>query len=104
MLDVASMGLHVAQMTSLKGMQHAYDAVTVNGAKALGLKGYGLEPGSRADIVILQAKSPIEALQLKPARLFVIRNGDVIARTPLQENYVTFGGKEELVSFSKGLF
>lgn len=104
MLDVASMGLHVAQMTSLSGMQHAYDAVTVNGAKALGLEGYGLEPGCKADIVILQATSPIEALQLKPNRLFVIRNGDVIARTPSQENYVTLGGEEEPVSFSKGLF
>ncbi len=104
MLDVASMGLHVAQMTSLEGMQHAYDAVTVNGAKVLGLQGYGLEPGNRADLVILQAKSPIEALQLKPARLFVIRNGDVIARTPPQENYVSFGGKEEQVSFSTGMF
>ena len=104
MLEVASMGLHVAQMTSLSGMQHAYDAVTVNGAKALGLEGYGLEPGCKADIVILQAASPIEALQLKPNRLFVIRNGDVIARTPSQENYVTLGGEEEPVSFSKGLF
>lgn len=104
MLEVASMGLHVAQMTSLSGMQRAFDAVTINGAKVLGLEGYGLEPGCRADIVILQASSPIEALQLKPNRLFVIRNGEVIARTPEQENYVTLRGEEEPVSFSKGRF
>lgn len=104
MLGVAHMGLHVAQMTSLKGMQAAYDAVTVNGAKALGLEGYGLEPGCQADLVILQARSPIEALQLQPARLFVIRKGVVIARTPAAKNYLSLGEKEEQVSFSKGLF
>ncbi|RTE66719.1 cytosine deaminase [Amphritea opalescens] len=103
MLEVASMGLHVAQMTSLKGMQQAYDAVTVNGAKVMGLEGYGLEPGCHADLVILQANSPVEALQLKPNRLFVIRRGVVIARTPLQQHYVNVTGTEEPVNFSKGL-
>ena len=33
-------------------------------------------------MVILQADSPQEALRLKPARLFVIRRGKVIAETP----------------------
>ncbi|WP_417227872.1 amidohydrolase family protein [Amphritea sp.] len=103
MLEVASMGLHVAQMTSLKGMQQAYDAVTVNGAKVLGLEGYGLEPGCYADLVILQARSPIEALQLKPARLYVIRRGKVIATTPEQQRSIMLGGQQQAVSFSTGL-
>ena len=33
-------------------------------------------------MVILQAANPQEALRLKPARLFVIRRGTVIAETP----------------------
>jgi cytosine deaminase len=33
-------------------------------------------------MVILQAANPQEALRLKPARLFVIRRGSVIAETP----------------------
>jgi cytosine deaminase len=103
MLEVASMGLHVAQMTSLKGLQQAYDAVTVNGAKVLGLKDYGLEPGCHADLVILQARSPIEALQLKPARLFVIRRGKVIATTPEQQRSIILDGQQQPVSFSTGL-
>ena len=37
------MGLHVAHMTSLAGMRAAFDAVTVNAAKLMGLDGYGLE-------------------------------------------------------------
>ena len=82
MLEVAHMGLHVAQMTGRQEIQQMFDAVTVNGALALGLEGYGLERGCRADLVILQAKNAHEALRLKPARLYVIRRGRIIARTP----------------------
>ena len=82
MLEVAHMGLHVAQMTGVEQMQQIFAAVTTNGARVLGLKDYGLEPGCHADMVILQAANPQEALRLKPARLFVIRRGIVIAETP----------------------
>jgi cytosine deaminase len=82
MIEVAHMGLHVAQMTAVDQMQQIFEAITTNGARALGLEGYGLEPGCHADIVILQARDPQEALRLKPARLFVIRRGTVIAETP----------------------
>jgi cytosine deaminase len=76
------MGLHVAQMTGVEQMQQMFAAVTTNAAKVLGLENYGLEPGCHADMAILQAASPQEALRLKPARLFVIRRGTVIAETP----------------------
>ena len=82
MLEVAHMGLHVAQMTGVDQMRQIYEAVTYNGAKVMGLEGYGLEPGCCADIVILQAADIHEALRLKPARLFVIRRGKIIAQTP----------------------
>jgi cytosine deaminase len=82
MLEVAHMGLHVAQMTGQAQMRQIFDAVTVNAAKVMGLEGYGLEAGCRADLVILQARDPHEALRLKPARLHVIRRGKIIAETP----------------------
>ena len=82
MLEVAHMGLHVAQMTGMEEMHGIFNTITINGAKAMALEGYGLKPGCKADIVILQASDPVEALRLRPARLFVIRNGKVIARTP----------------------
>ena len=44
MLEVASMGVHVAQMTSREAMRWCFDAVTVNPARAMHLEGYGLEP------------------------------------------------------------
>jgi len=82
MLEVAHMGLHVAQMTGVDQMRQIFEAVTYNGAEVMGLEGYGLAPGCRADVVILQAADIHEALRLKPARLFVIRGGKVIAETP----------------------
>lgn len=104
MLEVANMGLHVAQMTGLEQMRQAFAAVTENGARVLGLEGYGLDVGCHADFVVLQAQSPVEALQLKPNRLFVVRRGQVIARTPAQENFVSLGAGEESLSFSTGRF
>ena len=82
MLEVAHMGLHVAQMTGVDQMRQIFEAVTYNGAKAMGLEGYGLAPGCRADIVVLQAANVHDALRLKPARLYVIRHGNIIAQTP----------------------
>ena len=80
MLEVAHMGLHVAQMTGVTEMKRMFDAVTVNGAQTLGLENYGLEPGCFGDIVILQAGDVHEALRLRPARLYVIRKGRIISR------------------------
>jgi cytosine deaminase len=82
MLEVAHMGLHVAQMTSQDGQRACFDAVTVNPARILGLQGYGLAPGCRADFVLLQARSPAEAIRLRAPRLAVVRGGEVIARSP----------------------
>src|ERR1700756_1342403 len=69
MLEVAHMGLHVGQMTGVAEMRSCFEAVTSNAAAVLGLESYGLVPGCHADLVVLQAADPIEALRLKPARL-----------------------------------
>ena len=64
MLDVAFMGLHVAQMTSPAEMQRCFDMVTQDNARIMHLDGYGLAPGKMASLVILDAGSAIEALRL----------------------------------------
>ncbi|OYV00693.1 MAG: cytosine deaminase, partial [Burkholderiales bacterium PBB5] len=76
------MGLHVAQMTSQAAMAQCFDAVTVNAARVLGLQGYGLDVGCDASFVLLQARSPAEAIRLRATRLLVVRRGQVLARTP----------------------
>ncbi len=82
MLEVAHMGLHVAQMTGQDAMRSCFDAVTSTPARILGLEGYGLAAGCYADLVILDAGDPIEAIRLRAARRFVIRRGKVISEAP----------------------
>jgi cytosine/creatinine deaminase len=81
MLEVAHMGLHVAQMTGVNGIHACFDAVTKNAAKVMGLEGYGLEAGCDASFVLLQAGGVVEALRLRPARLGVWKRGRQLAAT-----------------------
>ena len=71
MLGVAHMGLHVAQMTSQKGIPQCFDAVTVNAAKVMHLPGYCMEVGCDASFVLLQARDAVEAIRLQENRLKV---------------------------------
>lgn len=97
MLDVAFMGLHVAQMTSPKEMRTCFDMVTVNNAKTMGLTDYGLHVGAKASLVVLDAGDPIEALRLRAARLCVIANGSVVSQTPRANASLTLEGRPEMV-------
>ncbi|HCW70017.1 MAG TPA: cytosine deaminase, partial [Thalassospira lucentensis] len=85
MLEVASMGLHVAQMTSRDDIRACFDAVTTQPAKIMGIEGYGIEVGNNADFVVLQARDTIEAIRMRANRLFVIRRGKIIAETPMAQ-------------------
>lgn len=93
MLDVAFMGLHVAQMTSPDEMRRCFDMVTVNNAKTMGLIDYGLHVGAKASLVILDAGDPIEALRLRANRLCVVSNGRVISQAPRADASLTLTGR-----------
>jgi cytosine/adenosine deaminase-related metal-dependent hydrolase len=55
--------------------------ITYEGAKVLGIeKDYGIEVGKKADIVILDALSPQWAIIEQPAKLYVIKDGKIVAR------------------------
>jgi cytosine deaminase len=100
MLEVAAMGLHVAQMTGQDGMRACFAAVTATPARILGLDGYGLEPGCRADLVLLQAADAVEALRLRATRLLVLRAGRIIARSPAAVAALDLPGRPSRVDFS----
>jgi cytosine deaminase len=100
MLEVAAMGLHVAQMTSQAAMRQCFDAVTVNNARILGLHDYGLWPGCRADFLLLQARSPAEAIRLRAQRLLVVRAGAVLARSPAATATLSLPGRPAFVDFT----
>ncbi|MDL2337519.1 MAG: amidohydrolase family protein, partial [Pseudomonadota bacterium] len=79
MLEVAHMGLHVAQMTSPEQIEACFNAVTVNGAKVLGLERHDVAIGCDANLVLLQARSVVDAVRLRPNRLLVLRQGRMVA-------------------------
>jgi len=81
MLEVGHMAIHVAQMGGVEDKRRIYEALTVNSARTMGLDGYGLSVGCKADLVVLQAADVVEALRLKPTRLLVVRGGRVISRS-----------------------
>ena len=100
MLEVAQMGLHVAQMTSQAQMRACFDAVTVNPARILGLQGYGIEVGAHADFVLLQARDPVEAIRLRANRLMVVRRGAVVARAPAATATLSLPGRPATVDWA----
>ncbi|HEY9240114.1 MAG TPA: amidohydrolase family protein, partial [Burkholderiaceae bacterium] len=100
MLEVAQMGLHVAQMTAQDQMRACFDAVTVNAARVLGLEGYGVEVGCHGDFVLLQARDPVEAIRLRAPRLMVVRRGRIVAETPAATAALHLPGRPPTVDWT----
>jgi cytosine deaminase len=99
MLEVAHMGLHVAQMTSQQGIRQCFDAVTVNAAKVMHLQGYGIEAGCDASFVLLQARDAVEALRLRANRLQVWKHGRLLAQTPEVAAQLSLPGRPARTGF-----
>ena len=99
MLEVAHMAVHVGHMTGVDEIGDLFAGVTTSAAAALHLDGYGLEPGCHADLVVLQARDPVEAIRLRATRLHVLRRGSVIARTDPEEVSLDLGDTRRTVDF-----
>ena len=99
MLEVAHMGLHVAQMTGQDAMRACFAAVTEIPARILGLADYGIAPGKRADMVLLDARDPVEAIRLRANRLAGIRGGVLIAESAPAASRLNLPGRPESVDF-----
>ena len=82
-------------------MQQCFDAVTVNNARVLGLDGYGLDVGCKADFVLLQARSPVEALRLRAQRLLVVRRGQVLSRSAPFAAQLSLPGRPAQTDFTR---
>ena len=101
MLEVAHMGLHVAQMTSQAGMRQCFDAVTINAAKVMGLSAYGIEAGKDASFVLLQARDPIEAIRLRATRLKVWRQGQLLSDMAPASARLNLPGRPSSTTFAR---
>jgi cytosine deaminase len=98
MLEVAHMGVHAVPMTSREAMAWAFHSVTMGGAAAMGLPDPTLREGGPANMVLLQARDPIEAVRLKATRLAVIRGGKVLSRTAPRIAQLSLAGRPASVN------
>ena len=90
MLEAALLAVHICHMSGLDQIHRIFDTVTVNPARALGIsESYGIAEGKKADFVILDCETIMDAIRLSPARLYVIKQGRVVSRTqpPKSEIY-----------------
>jgi len=101
MLEVASMGLHVGQLTGLEEIKSCFAAVTENPAKIMGLQNYGIAPGNHADLVVLQAPDAFDAIRLRAERLYVIRRGKILAQAAPRASQVHLPGGTATVDFTR---
>ncbi|MBD1917125.1 MULTISPECIES: cytosine deaminase [Cyanophyceae] len=82
MLDVASMAVHVCQMTGQDEIAASYDMITTNGAKTLALNdSYGLEVGKPANLIVLDADSPYDAICHRATVTHVFSRGKLLVQT-----------------------
>ena len=93
MLDVAFMGMHVAQMTHPAEMARCFEMVTQTNARIMNLEGYGLKVGDLASLVVIDADNPTEALRLRPDRLFVVSRGKVIVERARNDARLAIAGR-----------
>ncbi|MBS3815771.1 MAG: amidohydrolase family protein [Hadesarchaea archaeon] len=79
MLEVALITAHAAHLTMPEDIETIFKMMTNNAAKTLGVQDdYGVKPGVTADLVIIDAPTPKEAIRLQPGR-WVIRKGRIVS-------------------------
>ena len=98
-LQAAMVLAHYGQMSGFEEIRILIDMITVNGAKTLGLPGYGLEVGCRADLVLFDAVSEMDAVRRIAPRRLVLKAGKVVARTEPASHLVRWKGRDEPVDF-----
>jgi cytosine deaminase len=89
MIGVAHMTVHLAQMTGLSEIEACFEMVTFNSARTLHLPDYGIQEGNPANIVVLNATTPFDALRYQVQPRYVISQGKVISQTLPAQTQIT---------------
>ena len=86
-------------MSGYEELRTLIDMISVNAARVMQLPEYGLEAGCRADAVIFDAPSEMDAIRLIAPRRAVIHGGKIVARTEPARHTIIWNGHEESVNF-----
>lgn len=91
--------VHYGQMSGHEELATLLDFVTVRAARCLGVEDYGLAEGRRADLVVWDAPTAVDAVRTLAPRRAVIARGRLVARTEPRRTTVTVNGRDETVTF-----
>ncbi len=78
MLEVAFLNAHLLWFTSSEDLETLYDMVTINPARCINVKDFGIKVGATANLVVLTQKNVAEALRFHEAPAYVISHGKLI--------------------------
>jgi cytosine deaminase len=80
-LEVAFLASHLLWMTTRDDMERLYDMITLDAARAIGLRDHRLVVGAPADLVVLDAPDVLEALREHAPPRYVIRQGRLLVES-----------------------
>lgn len=79
LMNILDNGIHMAQTMTYKELDIALDTITYNGAVTLNIEDkYGIEKDKDANFIVLDAKSPYEAIRNRAQVLSSIRKGEYL--------------------------
>ncbi len=85
MLEVAFLASHLLWMTKQHEIDTLHEMITARAARAMNLKGYGLEAGCQANLVVLDYPDVTEALRDHAPPRLIISHGRVVDAGRLRE-------------------
>ncbi|MEM9908004.1 MAG: amidohydrolase family protein [Cyanobacteria bacterium P01_D01_bin.44] len=83
-LKICTLIAQTLQMGTAVSHEHCLEMATTRAARAIGIHNYGIAPGNAADLVIVAASSPSEAIGAAPPGRTTIKNGRVVSQTTIQ--------------------
>jgi cytosine deaminase len=78
MLEVLFLSSHILWMTTRDDMEKLYNMITVDAARAIGIKNFKLEEGAKANLVVLNDENIREAIRNHSEPLYVISHGKLV--------------------------
>ncbi len=88
-LDYGLLCAYVAQYNTPKDIKKVFKMITSNSAKILRVvDNYGIEVGKPADLNIIDATNIQEAFRLRPDRLYVIKDGNIIVKNKSRTEFL----------------
>lgn len=87
LLQIANLNAHLAHLSGTAEIQESLQMVTSRPAQVLGLPDYGIGVGKRADLVILDATTCLDAVTTIPPRLATFKNGRLLVRAQTERSW-----------------